>query len=140
MWKFYALDRNIQVSKCQHVLLFLQPGVLFLLSAVSGLIVSSLGRPLNSVALGFHKLLSVASVVLAVVCAYGQHKTAGLGGPAVLLLVAAALPVLALFASGALLSFELPGKSLYLTVHRVAPALTAIASTLLVLAQLRERL
>lgn len=111
-------------------------GILLLLTVISGVIVSALGRPLNAVVFAIHKLLALSSVVFAVIVVYALQKDVKIGAPVIILIGITGLLFLSLFISGAFLSFEKPAKLVWLTIHRVAPLLTAVSAVLSVYLQL----
>lgn len=82
------------------------PGVLYLLTLVFGFGLSRVGKPYHSLLFNIHKLIALGAVILAAI-RFWQIPRPGnsfalIGG----LLVVAALCVIALFASGALMSAE----------------------------------
>lgn len=103
------------------------PGLAFLLTLVFGFWLSRAGRPYNGVLFNLHKLLALGAVVVAAIQFSGLLKDAGGPAPLVVLLVVASLCVVALFATGALMSLNNPNYAFLLSVHRVAPALAVIA-------------
>jgi len=104
-------------------------GGLFLFSVMSGVWVSRLGRPLNSGVFTIHKLVALATIAVIGIQFYQLSRTTGL---ATLLdwiaVIAALLMFLALFATGALLSFDRPVPVVPLRVHQAAPLLALVAS------------
>ena len=62
-------------------------GILLLLAAVSGVVTSSMGRPLNVPVSTAHKLLAIGAVVFAVLLVVDVQKAVGLGTPLVALLI-----------------------------------------------------
>jgi len=115
-------------------------GILLLSTIVSGIIVSALGRPLNTLVFTIHKLLALASFVLVVIVVYALQRNYKIGGPVVFLIIITGLLLLALFLSGAFLSFEKPAHAVWLAIHRVAPLLTVVSAALAVYLQLRTKI
>lgn len=111
---------------------FLVPGLLLVLSLVSGLWLSHSGRPLNTAVLTIHKLLALAMAVSTALVIYHLRKGAGISTTAWLAVVLTALPVVALFLTGALLSAGKQAHGLMLTTHQVAPVLVAAAGAVTV--------
>lgn len=106
------------------------PGVLFALTLVFGFWLSHLGKPYNGPLFNLHKLIALGGVVLFLV---QLTKIPGLLTSSSLVaigLVLAALAVVALFASGALMSAGKLDYALMLTVHRVAPGVLALGCAL----------
>lgn len=102
------------------------PIILFLLTVAFGFWVSKVGKPYNGVLFNIHKLIALGAVVLAVI---QLSKLGVVGSPLlVVALILAGLCVVALFASGALMSIGKFDYALTLTVHRVAPVLLVIAA------------
>lgn len=100
-------------------------GILFIFTLLSGLLVSNAGRPLNSGLFAIHKLVAVATTILLGVSIYQQLKSGSfLTAVGLLVLVLTAALFLALFISGALLSFEIELPWMVLKVHQVAPLLS----------------
>jgi hypothetical protein len=105
-------------------------GVLFLLTIITGLIVSRSGRPLSTLLVTIHKLIAVGNIVLIGVI-FSRLSKAGNGVMAleVIMIVVSAVLFLSLVATGSLLTreeMELPG--IVLILHQVAPALAGISS------------
>ena len=112
-------------------------GSLLLLAAVSGVMVSALGRPLNIAVSTAHKLLALSSVVLAVILVRTMQKAGGIDTLAVVMIVVMGVLFLSLFISGAFLSFDKPVSILLRAVHAALPFFALF--TTLVLAYLRLR-
>jgi hypothetical protein len=110
---------------------FYIPGALLVLTLGFGFWVSSAGKPYNGALFNVHKLLALAAVVLAVVQFVKTIK--GIDSPAwiIILLVAAALCAIALFASGAFLSIGNLDYGMLLVIHRVAIGVLVAAVALL---------
>ena len=77
-----------------------------------------------------HKLIALGTVIATVIQLSKTLNTADSLALVVALLVVAAVCIVALFASGALMSMGKANYSLLLTVHRIAPAPAAIAMAL----------
>jgi hypothetical protein len=112
-------------------------GALSIGVVVSGIVLSSLGRPLNMALSTVHKLIAVASVVLAVLTVLAMQKGGGVGPLDLALVLVAAAGLLSLFATGAFLMNERPVNAALLAIHRAAPLLTAVAAGLLLFLRLR---
>ena len=97
----------------------LLPAILFALTLGFGLWLSLAGRPYNGLLFNIHKLLALGVVVLVGVQAFAWMRAAP-----TLLIVGAALGVVALFFSGAMLSVGRMDHALALMIHRVGLALS----------------
>lgn len=99
----------------------LLPVILCALTLGFGLWLSLTGRPYNGLLFNVHKLLALGAVILVGVQAFAWMKAAP-----ILLVVGAALGVVALFFSGAMLSVGRMNYALALTIHRVGLALSVV--------------
>jgi hypothetical protein len=110
---------------------FSLPAVLFLLTIAFGLWLSRLGKPYNGILFNVHKLIALGAVIFAIV---RISKTLNITDSPLLiiLLIAVALCVVALFASGALMSMGKLNYALVLTIHRIAPLALVVAVTLII--------
>lgn len=99
---------------------FVLPGALLLTTYASGFWLTALGRPYQGLPFNLHKLIALGAVVFAVVRFYDLFK----GGPVpfvvLLLMMLGIASVVALFATGALLSVGSVPHAPLLVVHRVA--------------------
>lgn len=105
---------------------FSLPITLFILTLAFGFWLSKIGKPYNGALFNIHKLIALGAVVFAVI----QISKTGLSGLPLLVaaLIVAGLCVVALFASGALMSIGKLDYALTLTVHRVALAVLVVAA------------
>ena len=107
-------------------------GILFLFTLISGVIVSHSSRPLNIGLVTVHKLIAVGTVVLIGMAVNQLYKT--VDGKAIVeigIMVISVLLFLALIATGALLTrVEMQLPEFVLNIHKVAPLLALISSTL----------
>lgn len=106
---------------------FTLPGILFLLTLAFGFWVSRRGRPYNSILFNMHKLLALGAVILTVARLSRALQTIPSQGWLIVLLVLAVACVVALFASGALLSAGKLEQRLLQAVHHLALALLVLA-------------
>lgn len=110
---------------------FTLPAILFALTLVFGFWLSHTGKPYNGLLFNIHKLIALGCVVLA---AFQFFKIIHAPGwQLVGLLVVSAVCVIALYASGALMSAEQLDYGLMLTVHRVASMVLAAGLGLILL-------
>lgn len=107
-------------------------GLGFVLTIISGFVLSRLGRPLNSAIFTVHKLIAVGTVILAVVTVRELYQAVELPALFPVMTGLAALFFLALVVSGALLSFDKLAVPAILKVHQIAPLLTLAFSTITV--------
>jgi len=111
---------------------FFLPGALFLGVLVFGFWLSHVGKPYHGLLFNIHKLLALGAVILAVI---EFVKITRSGSPEFVMgvLVIAALCVVALFVSGALLSAGKLDYVLMLTIHRIALAVLIVGLGLVML-------
>lgn len=107
----------------------LLPGVLFILVVGVGFWVSWLGKPYNGILFNIHKLGALAALVLSVLSIINFdlpeiHKNLIVG-----LLAAGALGVVALFATGAIMSIQEYQNLLLRRVHQAALVLVVIVAS-----------
>ena len=116
-------------------------GILFLFTLISGVIVSHSNRPLNIGLVTLHKLIAVGTAVLVGMAVNQLYKTVdGKVFIEIGLMVISALLLLALIATGALLTREeMQLPDLVLNIHKVAPLLALISSTLTIFLLSRGR-
>jgi hypothetical protein len=106
---------------------FLIPGVLFLLALAFGVWLSLAGKPYNGILFNIHKLVALAAVIMLSILIYQGSKSTGPHVILTILITLAILGVVALFATGALMSAgKLPYPTM-LAIHRVAIILTTLA-------------
>ena len=98
---------------------FAVPAGLFILTLVFGFWLSRLGKPYNGVLFNVHKLIALGAVVVTAIQVVNLLCGMETQALAIVLLVVAALCVVALFASGALMSARKLDYILMLTIHRV---------------------
>lgn len=106
---------------------FVLPGLAFILTVTFGLWLSRSGKPYNGLLFNVHKLVALAAVIITVV--QFVRILARVDWPAIssVLLVLAGLGVMALFASGALMSAGKFDHALLRTIHRIALAALVVA-------------
>lgn len=105
----------------------LNPILGFLVTVAFGFWLSRVGKPYNGLLFNVHKLVALASVILAGMAVYQVLKVMDVAALIVLLLVLGALSIIALFVSGALMS---AGKGEYRVmklVHNISPFVLVIA-------------
>jgi hypothetical protein len=106
-------------------------GILFLLTLITGVIVSRSGRPLIVGLVTVHKLIAVSTVILIGMAVNQLYKTAN--GKVIIetsLMIVAGISFLSLIATGALLTREeMQLPEVVLKIHQVAPLLALAFST-----------
>ena len=106
---------------------FLLPVIIFLLTLASGVWLTQTGKPLNTAIFTLHKLIALAAVVLTGIQMVGMLKNTDVPALPIALIILTGLCVLALFATGALMSTGKPTHILLLTLHRTTPILMVIS-------------
>ena len=107
-------------------------GFLFLLTIASGFWLSKTGKPLNTAIFNVHKLIALAGVILSGMVIYNLIKNSEINIPIISLIICSAVSVIALFASGALLSVEKPIWDYLKIVHNVSMVSAIITSAITV--------
>lgn len=109
-------------------------GILFLLTLISGVFLHHSSRPLSIGLVTAHKLIAVGTAVLVVMAVNQLYKSVdGKVFIEIGLMIISALLLLALVATGALLTREeMQLPDLVLNIHKVAPLLALISSALTV--------
>ena len=110
----------------------LTPGMIFLLTLASGLWLSRAGKPLKTAIFTLHKLIALAAVVVTALQTYKALTTLDVAPIIIALIIAIGLCVVALFATGALMSADKPGYSSLLLIHKIAPLLAVVAGVLVI--------
>ncbi len=107
-------------------------GILFLLTLVTGVIVSQSNRPLNVGLVTLHKLIAVGTIILIGMAVNQLYKTVdGKLLIEVSLLIISGVLFLALIATGALLTREeMQLPAVVLKIHQVAPLLALVSSAM----------
>ncbi len=105
----------------------LNPTIGFLVTVAFGFWLSRLGKPYNGLLFNVHKLIALATVILAGLAVYQVLKVMDVATLIVLFLVLAALSVIALFVSGALMSAGKGEYSVMKMVHNISPFILVVA-------------
>jgi hypothetical protein len=105
----------------------LNPTLGFLVTVGVGFWLSRMGKPYNGLLFNVHKLIALATVILAGLAVYQVLKVMDVATLIFLLLVLAALSVIALFVSGALMSAGKGEYSVMKLVHNISPFILVIA-------------
>lgn len=109
-------------------------GILFLLTLISGVIVSRSGRPLSIMLVTIHKLIAIGTVVLLSVLFNQLYKTVdGKVFIELSLTAISAIVLLALIATGALLTREeMQLPEAVLIIHKMGPLVVMASSAVTV--------
>ncbi len=110
-------------------------GGLLVLAALTGVVTTAMGRPLNVGVSTAHKLLSLAAIVLAVLLAV--DLLGGHGVPVLALVLCTGAFFLGVLVTGAILSFETLASVPLRAVHTALPFLALSGAALLVYTRLR---
>jgi len=105
-------------------------GLGFVLTLISGIVLSKSGRPLNSAIFAVHKLSAVGTAILIILIIRDFAKTVDMQLIYAIILGIIALLFLALFVSGSLLSFDRTAVQPILRIHQIAPLLAVLFSTI----------
>jgi heme A synthase len=105
-------------------------GVSFLLILLSGFWLSGTGRPLNSILLTVHKLISVAAVVYLIVNVIKVHRATPLNPFEIGLSLASLLFFLVMVATGGLLSTSKTMPVFVLKIHQIMPYMVIMATSI----------
>ena len=105
---------------------FIPTGSILLLTILFGFWVSRRGRPYHNLLFNVHKLLALSGVVITVVRLFRLDPTLSYPIPLYILAAAAAVPVIALFATGAIMSIREEESRPVLLIHQLSVALIII--------------
>ena len=106
--------------------------ILLLLTILSGIWLSNLGRPLNGWIFNIHKLIGLAGVIFMGMAIHNLCKTVENSGIIISLIIISGLFFLALFITGAFLSFEKPPPGIVKVIHTVFPVPAIISAIVLI--------
>jgi hypothetical protein len=111
---------------------FSAPVIIFLLTVASGVWLSRSGKPLNTALFTVHKLIALAAVVAAVTQTYTALKVADIPAILIALIILLGLCVVALFATGALMSMNKPAYTVLRTTHQVTLLLAIVVGSAMI--------
>jgi hypothetical protein len=103
--------------------------VFFVFILLSGFWLHRLGRPVNSLVLTIHKLISVAAVVYLAINLYRIHQVTPLSSLAIAASVVTFILFVVMIATGGLLSVEKEMPAFIHMIHRFTPYLTILATS-----------
>jgi hypothetical protein len=131
--------RNIKMETITSKLIL--AGVLFLLTLISGVILSRSGRPFSIGLVTIHKLVALGTMVLIGIAVNQVYKTAD--GKALIgmgVLIITGVLFLALIATGALLTREeMQLPEVVMRIHQLAPLLALASSAMTIFLLVRGR-
>lgn len=111
---------------------FVAPIIGFWLTVASGLWLSRLGRPLNIFVFTLHKLIALASLIFTIMQIYNIFVDGNVQPIIIALIVISGVCVLALFASGAMMSIGLKVYGLLLNIHKASVFLATASMVLMI--------
>ena len=103
-------------------------GLLFVFIFISGFWLYRTGKPINTVILTLHKLISLAAAVLIAISLRQLGKRATMSAPEIILIVVTGLLFLLAILSGGWLSTGKPAPVVIIAVHRVTPFLCVLST------------
>ncbi len=107
--------------------IFVIPGIVFILTLAFGFWLSRRGKPYNGLLFNIHKLAALAAVIITVFQLVRTLNGADLSAFSIVSLAMAAICVVALFLSGALMSAGKFDHAWLHTIHRIALVLLFFA-------------
>ena len=105
-------------------------GILILITIITGIWLSKLGRPLNTVIFAVHKIVPIFTIIYMAIIVFRLQKNIEAGNKELILIIITGLIFLFAFVSGALLSFEKPVNFILLVIHKIMSFLIVISSVL----------
>lgn len=105
---------------------FLTIGIIFLLTLAFGFWLSRIGKPYNGILFNIHKLLALAVVIVAVFEIRKMIQSEGTIPFYNVLIALTGVSIIALFATGALMSIGKLNYAVSLTIHKITPILAAM--------------
>ena len=105
---------------------FLTIGIIFLLTLAFGFWLSRIGKPYNGILFNIHKLLALAVVIVAVFEIRKMIQSEGTIPFYNVLIALTRVSIIALFATGALMSIGKLNYAVSLTIHKAAPILATM--------------
>lgn len=107
---------------------FIAIGGLFLLTLVSGVVLSLMGKPLNTAVFTIHKLAAMGGIILLAVNIFNLNKVVDVNALNLAMIVISGVLFLGLIVSGAFLSFEKPALLVFVRVHQIVPVLALVSA------------
>ena len=107
---------------------FIAIGGLFLLTLISGVVLSLMGKPLNTAVFTIHKLAAMGGIILLAVNIFNLNKVVDVNALNLAMIVISGVLFLGLIVSGAFLSFEKPALLVFVRVHQIVPVLALVSA------------
>ncbi|MGB2965127.1 MAG: hypothetical protein WBB69_14195 [Anaerolineales bacterium] len=107
-------------------------GVLFVITIGFGFWVSRTGKPYNGLLFNIHKLVALGGVIIGSILIFRLDPFAEFPLLVIALLGAAAVCVITMFATGAVMSIKEEETRLVLTIHQISPFLITFSMGLAV--------
>jgi hypothetical protein len=107
---------------------FLITGLIFIFILLSGFWLSRTGKPLNTIILTIHKLISISAVVYLVIIVYRIHQATPLNLLEITAVVLTVLFFIIMIATGGLLSTAKTMPAFILKIHQIIPFLVILSS------------
>ncbi|HRW35674.1 MAG TPA: hypothetical protein P5107_11540 [Thermotogota bacterium] len=113
--------------------------ILFVTTVIAGIVLSHLGRPLNTALFSIHKLIGIGMVVLSVIAFVRLFKLETLPeGPVKIFVIIAAVSLIALIATGGLLSFDRFSGKFIVILHTISTVIAGFSIGILLFAFLKR--
>jgi hypothetical protein len=106
---------------------------------LTGMWLSLLGRPLNTIVFSFHKIFAIAAVVLIVLSVLDLQRGIQLQSAEVWAIILSGVFMLLVLASGALLSFEGLVSNVTKFMHKLTPYLAVASIIITVIVLLKHK-
>lgn len=107
---------------------FVAIGGLFLLTLISGVVLSLMGKPLNTAVFTIHKLAAMGGIILLAVNIFNLNKVVDVNALNLTMIIISGVLFLGLIVSGAFLSFEKPALLVFVRVHQIVPVLALVSA------------
>jgi hypothetical protein len=112
---------------------FVLPLILLILTFAAGFWVSRSGKPYKAAIFNIHKLLALAAVIFATIVVVNLLKISTHSSLVITLFVLSGVSVIALFATGALLSAQKTISKTWQLLHHIVPYLLVCSVTAAIL-------
>ena len=112
--------------------------ILFIITVITGIVLSIPGRPLNAALFNVHKLIAIGVIILSVIAFLRLFKaTTSIESPVKLLTIIAVISLIGLVVTGGLLSFDRFAGRLIVAVHAISTGTAGISLAVLLFRFLR---
>ena len=103
-------------------------GIVFLLTIGSGIWLSKLGKPYNSLIFNLHKFIALGFIIYNFVIVKNLFKSIDVNGIMWLLIIVSMVSALTLIATGGILSIKDEIKDSWILVHKIASVILLVSS------------